>query len=313
MNPLINLNERNVGVMIKGRSYDFTKPQYRIHTISNRDEAIRTIIILDTSGSMAGEPFKNARIAISRFIDGKRRQDQVAIIALADNDKGYEIVSNFERDNVTLGNRLADLKANSKKTRLYDALGAAIQLIGSAYVGGITSSEATYIASSSIIVFSDGHDTGSAVTRDDLMTRISNLAVPVPIYTLAYTQSNEKYLGNLQAISKNAFGKYYGVNETLAKMTTCVEKVHDILRNDYVVTLRAYIPIDGEFHSAKLGIEYPSNSGNILYESFKFESIEPPPTVQIQKALGALNTLIPALPDNNPYFSSGTESVKKPQ
>jgi len=310
MNPLVNLNERNIGLMVQGRSYSIEKAQYRIHSIRTRDEAIRTIFVLDNSGSMAGTPFINAKIAIARFIDGKRPQDQVAIIALSDNDKGYELVSNFERDITALSNRIADVKANLKKTRLYDAIGAAMQLAASARVGGITTAGATYTASTSIVIFSDGHDEGSSISRDELMARISDLKIPVPIYSLAYTRSDQRYLGNLQALSKNSFGKYYGVNETLEKMTRCVEDMQNILQNDYVVTFRAYLPVDGEFHNGKLGIEYPSNTGNILYESFRFEAIEPPPIGKIKQACERWNEIIPAIPDGPHYDSKPNQSSK---
>ncbi len=308
MNPLVNLNERNIGIMVQGRSYDWRKSQYRIFSIRNRNEPIRTVIVLDTSGSMAGNPFNNAKRAISRFIDGKRPQDQVAIIALADNAEGYELVSNFERNRVVLGNRLKDLKANVRKSRLYDAIGAAMQLGGSALVGGSNSKDITYTASTSIIVFSDGHDEGSAISRTDLMTRIAELEIPIPIYSLAYTKSSPKYLRNLQALSKNSFGKYYGINKTLEKMTRCVEDIQNIVQNDYVVTFRAYLPVDGELHNGKIGVEYPSNSGNIMYQSFKFEAIEPPPVEKIRNALIGWDRLIPPVKDGNPYVEGGASA-----
>src|SRR5262249_49813865 len=125
--PLINLNELNVGLMVNGRSYNPTKMQYRLESIKARREAIRSILILDASESMKNGPSEAARTAAARYIDSKRAQDQVALIAIRDTKEGYEVVSNFERDPGALGRRLADVRCDGRRTRLYDTIGAAMQ------------------------------------------------------------------------------------------------------------------------------------------------------------------------------------------
>ncbi|PIE72404.1 MAG: hypothetical protein CSA20_08030 [Deltaproteobacteria bacterium] len=304
MNPLVNLNERNLGLMVTGRGYDPGKGQYRIHSIRNRNEMIRTVIVLDTSATMKGVPFETALNAAARFINNKRSQDQVAIVALSDNENGFELVSNFERDPGVLGRRLADLHANGMKTRLYDGIAYAMQLAAGAGAGGTSSSDADYVASTSIVVFSDGKDEGSAISRTDLMTRITNIKTPVPIYSLAYTKIKPEYLKNMQALSKNSFGKYYHIDQAYGEMTRSVEDIQYILQNDYVITFRAYLPIDGEEHLLKVGIEYPSGSGKLRYETTSFETMEPPVFPKIMEAQKQLDQYLPMLPDANPYLSN---------
>ncbi len=302
MDPLVNLNERNLGLMVSGRSYDPMKRQYLVHSIRNREEMIRSILVIDTSETMKGEPFEAALEAAARFISNKRSQDQVAIIALADNKDGYELVSNFERDPGNLGRRLADLRANGQKTRLYDSLGYAMQLGAGAGAGGTSSGDATYAASTSIVVFSDGKDEGSAISRNDLMTRITNITMPLPIYSLAYTRIDQGHLRNLQALSKNSFGKYYHIAESYEKMTRSVENIQYILQSDYVISYRAYLPVDGKQHRVKVGIEYPSGSGKIRYETSLFETLEPPTFQKILQAQQKLDKALPLLNDANPYL-----------
>jgi len=304
MQPLINLNELNIGVMVKGRAYDIRKVQYVVQSIRNRDESIRTVVVMDTSKTMQGKPFENAQKAFSRFMDNKRPQDQVGIIAVTEkSDNGFKIISNFERDKTTLGNRLADMEADSMTTSLYDGIGAAMQMCVSAPEGGIVSDQADYTASCSIVVFSDGKDEGSALTRSDLMNRITRLNVPIPIYSLAYSRVNKKHLKNLQALSHNSFGKYFGVNESIDQMTRSVENINNIIQNDYVVTFRSYLPVDGEEHSFKIGIEYPSKSGRYRYQGGKFEAIETIRTPKkINDILKTLSDRLRLLPDNNPYY-----------
>lgn len=305
MNPLVNLNYMNLGLMVKGQAYGPEKRQYMVQSIRQRKEAIRTVIVLDASETMAKTPYLASLRAVARYIDAKRPQDQIAIIVLDDNKMGYTVVSAFERDGGALGRRLADFsEAKGKKTRLYDGIAAAMQMAGTADADATTSSEADYVASTSIIVLSDGKDEGSAISRDDLMTRISNLKLPVPIYSLAYTKINLVHLKNLQALSTNSFGKYYHIAEAYEQMTRSMEDIQNILQNDYVFTFRSYLPVDGESHAFKLGVEYPSGSGKYRYESNNFEAIAPPAVPLIVKAQVLLNEALPQLKDGSPYMTS---------
>ncbi|HAE42418.1 MAG TPA: hypothetical protein DCG34_05790 [Clostridiales bacterium] len=304
MNPLVNLNGMNVGLMVKGQVYNPEKKQYILQSIRNRQEAIRTILVIDSSKTMAGAPFDASLRAAARFIDGKRYQDQVAILGMDDSKEGYVLISNFERDPGALGRRLADLHANGQKTRLYDGIAAAMQLSLSVDAGGNNTSDAAYVATTSIIVFSDGKDEGSAISRDDLMNRITNMTIPVPVYSLAYTKIDSKFLKNLQAISLNSFGKYYHIQEAYDKMTRSVEDIQNVLQSDYVLTFRAYLPVDGESHGVKVGIEYPSGSGKVRYESSTFEAVAPPNFQAILEAQKNLDAALPNLTDANPYMAN---------
>ena len=74
------------------------------------------------------------------------------------------------------------------------------------------------------MVFSDGEDDGSALSRAKLNARITNLSIPIPIYSIAYSRVSDEYFKNLEAISKNSFGVYYNIGEALEKMTRAEAK-----------------------------------------------------------------------------------------
>jgi surface polysaccharide O-acyltransferase-like enzyme len=61
--------------------------------------------------------------------------------------------------------------------------------------------------------------------------------LPIPIYSLAYSRTSNAYFKNLESLSKNSFGIYYLVGETVARMQPIVEEIQNILQSDYVVTL----------------------------------------------------------------------------
>ena len=300
--PLVNLNELNIGLMVKGRSYDPLKRQYRVESIRQKQVGTRTVLILDASISMAGPPFESALRAAARYVDTKRPQDEVAVLAIRDTKEGYYPVSAFERDPAAIARRLADVLVDGQQTRLYDSIAAGMQLCGASGQGSLTPSIDNFIVSCSLVVFSDGWDEGSALSRDDLNGRITNMPVPIPIYALAYSKRATEHFKNLEALSKNSFGNYYLVGETYDRMQQIVEEIQNINQSDYVLTYRAYVPVDGETHSIKLGIEYPSGSGKFTYDSGSFEAIEPPPVGGIVEKLKALGQAIPPLPNANPFF-----------
>lgn len=301
--PLVNLNEMNIGLMVKGRSYDPMKRQYAIQTIRQRSDAVRSVIILDASKSMSKDAYLSSLQAAARFIDGKRSQDEVAILAIRDTKEGYEVVSNFERDPSALARRMADIKVDGMKSRIYDAIGAAMQMCAMSSQGSSTgSSLGSFIASCSIVIFSDGRDEGSALSREELNARITSLDIPVPVYSLAYGGSAQSHFVNLESISKNSFGVYYLIGDTVDRMTRVVEEIQNILLSDYVVTFRSYEPIDGEQHALRVGIEYPSGSKKFTYDNSQFEALEPPPVAEIDNAINMLSQRIQPSPDGNPYF-----------
>ncbi|MDC0948213.1 VWA domain-containing protein [Gammaproteobacteria bacterium] len=314
--PLRNLNELNLGMMIKGRVYDPSKSQYLIQTVGDRDEAVRVAFVIDSSKTMAGAPFEGALRAIAGFVSAKRQQDQVALLKTSDSNDGYEVVSNFERDGESLIRRLADVQADGQRTRLYDTVGAAMQLCGGSTQGqtfnpkwdkGVDS-----IASCTIVVLSDGFDEGSALERSDLMNRISLLPVPIPIFSLAYSQSNPDALLNLQALSKNSFGKFYDNTDSASRVGATLDEILDVLLSDFVVTFRAYVPVDGEQHALKVGVEWPSRSGKFIFDSSYFEAIQLP--TERLPALEDVRRQIAqrlAYESEGPYYGSAAAAVSQ--
>lgn len=309
--PLVNLNEMNIGLMVKGKSYDLAKRQYGVQSIRQRQEATRSVIVLDASKSMAGKPFQASVEAAIRFIEGKRPQDEVAVLAVRDEKTGYDLVSQFERDGKALVRRIADIKPDGLRTRLYDSIGAALQMCAMSAQGSVV--QDAYVVSCSIIVFSDGHDEGSAVSREELMTRITGLSIPIPIYSLAYSKESPTYFKNMAALSKNSLGIYYHVGETLDRMTRIVEEIQNVLQSDYVVTFRSFVPPDGNQYNFKLGLEYPSGSGKFVFDAGTFEAIEPPPIPALKDQVDKLNQKMRLPPDGNPWFiQPATPEVSTP-
>ncbi|MGH8558347.1 MAG: hypothetical protein ACRESZ_12970 [Methylococcales bacterium] len=184
-----------------------------------------------------------------------------------------------------------------------------MQLCATAQGSSGTPGTVHYSVSCSIMVLSDGFDEGGAISREELNTRITNLEIPIPIYSLTYSQIRSEYFKNLEALSKNSFGLYFGVGEAYDEMQRTIEAVQNVVLSDYVVTFRSYIPVDGESHSMKLGVEYPTGSGKYTYQDAKFEAIELPPVGPIAGMLEQLQTQIPKLPESETPYYMGSMSA----
>src|SRR5207248_768905 len=120
-------------------------------------------------------------------------------------------VSLFEKDPTLLMQKISDVKCDGMQTHLYDAIGAAIKMCATASQGGINDNYAEFVILNSIIVLSDGKDEGSAVSRAELIGRIGNMEIPIPVFSLAYSKSEPQYLQNLRAISDATFGRFWGI------------------------------------------------------------------------------------------------------
>jgi hypothetical protein len=312
--PLVNVNYANIGLMVKGKNYDpaifdpaTRMTQYSIETLQNRQEGFRTVFVIDCSLSMAGKPFADAQNALMKYVEVKRPADQIAVIAIRDTDQGYELVSGFEKDPTLLYQRISEIICDGQKTRLYDAVASAMELCATASQGGTSNADSEHAVLSTIVVLSDGNDEGSAVARDELMNRIGQLPIPIPIFSLAYSNRNKAAFGNLEALSKGSFGRYW-THEDSQSFAATVQAIHQINLADYVLTFRAYQEVDGAKHPFKVGISYPSNTGRFVYGDGEFEAIDSP-AKYVQEArvvFEQLQAMHPPLANNCPYVGCAT-------
>ena len=84
------------------------------------------LLLVDVSGSMAGDPINQARAAMQAFVQNLDPADSVAIIAFS---AGVTPVQDFTTDRAVLNNAIAALPAVGD-TALYDAVIAAANKIG---------------------------------------------------------------------------------------------------------------------------------------------------------------------------------------
>jgi Ca-activated chloride channel family protein len=115
-------------------------------------------IILDTSGSMAGDKIQSARAALDRFLyDLLDREDEIFLYRF---DDGGALIQSWTTDRQQLSRALERIRPNGG-TAMYDAVADAIPIV----VEGRHRKKA-------LVVISDGNDTSSAIGTRELKQMI---------------------------------------------------------------------------------------------------------------------------------------------
>jgi Ca-activated chloride channel family protein len=122
-------------------------------------------IVLDVSGSMAGEKFRAAQSALDRFLyDLLQPEDEVFLLGFSDRT---DMVSDWTTDRQQVANALRRLRPRGG-TALYDAVAEAVPMAQS----GRHKKKA-------VVVISDGNDTDSGTRADALQSLIRETEVLV--------------------------------------------------------------------------------------------------------------------------------------
>ncbi len=190
------LTRKNFSVKENGDDID----SFEVNPVDKARKPIAIILAIDASGSMQGKPIFDAKDAARVFIDQMKPNDKIAIVSFAD---APLLVSGFSSDKTALYNALESIQANGG-TSLYDGLVLSTQT--AAQEEG---------AQKNIVVLSDGADTASTHSMQEVIDKAKTESVTVFSFGLA---SDDFVEGPLRDISTNTSGSYElaGGSEALA-------------------------------------------------------------------------------------------------
>jgi tight adherence protein B len=112
--------------------------------------AFGIVLVIDASNSMRGAPIRGAVDAARAFLGRRAQNQQVAIVTF---NRETHVVQSFSTDPAELNAALAKTPALAEGTHLYDGVRGALDLLAN-----------DRVTSGSIVVLSDGADTGSTST-----------------------------------------------------------------------------------------------------------------------------------------------------
>jgi len=213
------------------------------------------VLLIDTSGSMAGAPIEDAKSAALSFIDSLDPDDRVALVSFA---MEPETVIGFTSDRTELEDAIGGLAA-AGETALHDALVSAAKLAEK------SDRQVTFV------LLSDGGDTVSINSFDGAVDAVS--ASGAPVFAVAL-ESDEWDPQALQLLASASGGRYLGVEDS-GELTTLYQGIARELRNRYLVTYASGAPntkdLDVTVTAALNGAEV---SGGLAYENPLYGQID---------------------------------------
>lgn len=211
-------------------------------TASPASEIERTAVLaIDTSNSMRRNGrFRAAQQAARTYLDTVPANVEVGIVTF-DSDVDVALEPTVDREAARAV--VTDLSL-SRNTLLYDGVAEAIEVAGDS-------------GQRSLLVLSDGADTGGSVTLDDLTSRIEESAVLLDV--VALNQRGEA-LAALEAMA--AAGQGEVIASSSRALSNTFERAADLLDNQVEVT--APLPDGFSATEATVEVTLPTDTGPVV-------------------------------------------------
>lgn len=244
-------------------------PLSSVEQFTNPAVPIAVLLVIDGSGSMAGQPLEQAKQSAIQFLDGLGPDDQAAVIAFGDKvdlntlDPAKE--ADFTTDKEALKALVNGLttQAGQVTTPLYDAIFKSVRLAASHPAGNRV-----------VIVFTDGREGDAQGRKVSTLSREAPIAeanqVNIPIFTIGLGRSADT--DYLQEVAVRTGGEF-STAPAADQLQAIYQSIADKLRQQYRLAFQSRVKADGQNH--KLAIKVITPRGEVTNET-EFKAICPP-------------------------------------
>ena len=192
-------------------------------TLANTVAPVALALVLDTSGSMAGKPFSDAKAAMNSLAQSLGPTDQAAIITF---NTSVSIPQQLTANKAALASAI-DRAVAGGDTAIFDALNAATDVIA-----GVPSTSRR-----AIVLLTDGIDNSSRTPLAAATAKVTALGAPV--YVIGLGTDLDRPV--LQAIADGSKGGTAYVAPTSAQLAGIYAGLSEQLATEYVVSYRSNI------------------------------------------------------------------------
>jgi VWFA-related protein len=241
------------------------------------------MLLVDVSGSMAGEPMNQSKAAIQQFIDSLDAQDQVAVMSFANN---VQMLQDFTTDRAALANAVTRLVAVGE-TALYDGVIQAAERMAAAPPGRKL-----------IVLLSDGSATIGVNKRSASIQATQAAGVGVVAFGFG-SGIDRKYLTDLTTAS----GGRLLEASTTAAIKQAYADLASAIRSQYTLHLDVPRSIDRTGPGRlKVHVIYRADNAFAERDLGPLEGAQPPPFPLTLKGLApgdkptGVVSLLPAVP-----------------
>ena len=184
-----------------------------------------TVLVLDTSYSMTGKPIEAAVKAEQAFADERNPNAQLGLIEF---NRDATVTLPLTTSSTAIAAALAKAPQIAVGTHLYDAVAEAETMLADAHIG-----------SGSIVLLSDGADTGSTKTLQQVAG--DALAANTRIYTVGLADQSYKP-GTLKALAAAGNGEY--AQATAEDLGTLFNQLGKQISNAYLLQYKSLLGPD---------------------------------------------------------------------
>ena len=195
-------------------------------------KALGIVLVIDASDSMSGEPIAQATAAARTLADHRNADQSIGIVVF---NHGAITVLAPTTKQAKIDAALANPPELARGTRIYDAVGAGIELLQQSGISG-----------GSLVVLSDGSDTGSKSNVDEVAGAAR--AAGVRVYTVGL-RSTAFDPGPLQQLADTGRGSYSEA-ASADQLAAIYGHLGQELANQYLVTYRSQIGPRKDVHVA---------------------------------------------------------------
>jgi VWFA-related protein len=212
--PITDIGRDRLQLLHNGRPV----PELALDLADTEQDGLAVAIAVDTSGSMQGAPLETARASVRQLLEQMGPRDRAALVAFG---QTVQVVQEPTDDREALNRALDGLTAGGD-TALYDGTFRAISLAAQHTLGR-----------RAVVVITDGEDTHSSLTLDDVIGKAREANTPVSVIGLG-----EVKLEPVQRLT-TVTGGSLGVAPSPEQLAERMGQVADQLRKQYVVRYRA--------------------------------------------------------------------------
>ena len=211
----------------------------RVENITDDELAFASVLVIDTSSSMADRPLTQAKQAARQYISALGPDDPVAIVSFSSR---VRVASDFTTDRDALL-RVIDNLSYGGQTALYDATRRGIEL----------AVQAPY-PRRAVVILSDGGEYGnvSQYTRDESVRAATINGVPVYTVGLGWN-IDERFL---TLVSSESNADFYS-SPSSDELIGVYERLAFLFSTQYIVTISADVPEDGMRYDFTLVVTTP--------------------------------------------------------
>ncbi len=209
-----------------------------VENVTDDDLAFASVLVIDTSSSMADRPIREAKQAAARYVMSLSPNDPVAIVTFSTE---ASLIVDYTTDRDLLL-RAIDSLAYGGQTALYDATHLGIEIASRAPS-----------PRRAVVILSDGGEYGdiSERSRDESVKAATVNGVPVYTVGLGWSGSIDRRF--LEAISAETNAEFYSA-PSLEQLVAIYQQLADLFRTQYIITLEATVPADGTRYNFTLDV-----------------------------------------------------------